>query len=174
MGTDRLRALLMIIGKIPMFSGLQAAHAKRVLSLCEFRSVEAGKTLFREGEPSDDMLILLSGRLRVSSADQVVLATIIPVAPVGEMGLITGQPRSANVDASEACTLLVLRKTAFDRLMRSHADICVRVYRSVIQTLSQRLRESDSQQRAALAEHAERERVLGQLQADLDATQRSG
>ncbi len=57
----------------------------------------------------------------------MLLASIDPVAPLGEMGLITGEPRSATVNALLDSTLLVLSKVAFPRLMRTDAQICPRV-----------------------------------------------
>ena len=78
-------------------------------------------------------------------------ASIDSIAPVGEMGLIVGQPRSAPVNALPDIDLPVLRKVAFDRLMRTDAQICPRGYRSVVEALGQRLGES----------RAERQRVAG-------------
>ena len=100
---------------------------------------------------SDEMYILLSGQLGVYTEGDMLLAIIDPVAPVGEMDLITGQPRSATVNALLDSNLLVLRKVAFDRLARTGAQICARVYCSMVEALVQRLGES----------RTERQRVAG-------------
>jgi putative ABC transport system ATP-binding protein len=170
MAEERVRALLKVIDKIPMFAGLGADPIKRLLSVCEFRSVTGGQVLFRAGDPSSDMLVLLSGRLRVSSADGVELAIVTPAAPVGEMGLITGQPRSATVEATDPSRVLALHKTAFDRLMRSHPAVSRHVYRNVVRTLAARQRDSELQQRTAAAEYLQREAVLDELELAGSAT----
>ena len=41
----------------------------------------------------------------------------------GEMALITGEPRQADVRAQTYCRLLVLRKADFDRFMRANDDV---------------------------------------------------
>ena len=41
----------------------------------------------------------------------------------GEMALITGEPRQADVVASTYCRLLVLRKSDFDRFMGDNRDV---------------------------------------------------
>jgi CRP-like cAMP-binding protein len=171
---DKGKTLLKVIDKIPMFSGLGMENARLVLQLCEFRSTESGQVLCKVGEPSSEMLILLSGRLGVYNAEQVQLATIEPAAPVGEMGLITGQPRSATVRVIAPANLLVLKKVAFDRLMRSNGTICSKVYRNVIQTLAGRLVDSQRQQRVVEQECAERENDLLDLEAQIRAMQGEG
>ncbi len=132
-----------------MFYGLGSDHTHMVLQACAFRGVASGECICRVNGRSDEMYILLSGQLGVYNEGQMLLASIAPVAPVGEMGLITGQPRSATVSALCDSNLLVLRKVTFDRLMRSNGKLCVQVYRSVIEAMGQRLGES----------RAERQRV---------------
>lgn len=139
MAVDKGQALLKVIEKIPMFSRVGATNAAAVLQVCEFRALEVGGYLCKVREPSDEMAVLLSGRLGVYTDGDVEIATIEPVAPVGEMGLITGQPRSATVCALEKSSLLVLRKPAFERLMRHNVQICRQVYGNVIQILAIRV-----------------------------------
>ena len=174
MAVDKGLALLKVIDKIPMFSHLGGENAKLVLQLCEFRSAESGDVLCAAGDQSDEMLILLSGQLGVYNTEHVQLATINPVAPVGEMGLITGQPRSATVRIMSKGNLLVIKKTAFDRLMRSNGELCSQVYRNVIQTLSERLQESRSLQRQAEGDCAEREGDLQAIKEQIEALQDEG
>lgn len=147
MTVDKSQALLKVIDRIPTFAGLGQDSAKLILGLCEFRSAEIGQTLCHAGGQSDEMFVLLSGQLAVVNGDQVQLAVISPVAPVGEMGLITGQPRSATVRTTARANLLVIRKAGFDRLMRSNGVICTQVFRNVIQTMARRLGDSRQAQR---------------------------
>ena len=104
---DKALALLKVIRKIPMFRGLSADGTRLVLQSCEFRGVRSGESVCRVSAQSDEMYILLSGQLGVYNEEQILLACINPVAPVGEMGLITGQPRSATVDVLRDCNMLV-------------------------------------------------------------------
>lgn len=160
MAVDKGQALLKVIEKIPMFSRVGAGSAAAVLQSCEFRALESHESLCMAGEPSDEMAVLLSGRLGVFSDGDVQIATIDPVAPVGEMGLITGQARSATVRALEKSSLLVLRKPAFERLMRGNVQICRQVYGNVIDILATREQE-------ARVRHLEAEGELGSLEDQL-------
>ena len=147
-----------------MFNGLGSDHTRMVLQSCEFRGASGGETVCKVNGRSDEMYILLSGQLGVYNEGQMLLASIDPVAPVGEMGLITGQPRSATVSALRDSNLLVLRKVAFDRLMRSNSQLCVQVYRSVIEAMGERLGESRSERQRAMRRRRELEGKLHEIE----------
>ena len=161
---DNALALLKVIHKIPMFHGLDSDYTRMVLQSCEFRGMRRGEAICQFNDQSDEMYILLSGRLRVYNENQLLLASIDPVAPVGEMGLITGQPRSATVSSLSDSNLLVLRKVAFDRLLRSNAQLCIQVYRSVIGAMGQRLAESRTERHRVSQHRNELEQKLSEVE----------
>jgi len=171
---EKEQPLLKVMDKIPMFSGLGTEKTGVIFKLSEFRNAEGGEVLCKAGEASSEMFVLLSGQLGVFNEEHVQLATIDPAAPVGEMGLITGQPRSATVRAMVDSNLLVIKKTAFDRLMRSNGEICSTVYRNVIQTMAGRLQESKKMQRAADGERAEGEAKLEEVMDQIATMRKEG
>lgn len=173
MDDDRAKALLRIIGKVPLFNNMGAEHVKTILQLCERRTVQPWDTLCRVREQSNDLAILLSGQLGVFNAENRQFSTIQPVALVGEVGLITGQPRTATVRAIQQSSMLVLGKTAFDRLMRSNAAICLCVYRNVGCTMMGRYEQTEVQGRALAHELAASDEQLHQLHEEIEAL-RSG
>ena len=133
------------VKRVPLFTGLQPTQAVTLLKVCERRSLAAGETLCRFGDRSDKMYILLSGELSVQSEDGTQIAKIAPVAPVGEMGIFTDEPRSATVVATSASTLFVLGKYQLEGAMRQNKDIEITVSRNVIATLAQRIRQSNEE-----------------------------
>lgn len=133
------------VKRVPLFAGLQPTQAVTLLKVCERRSLSAGDTLCRFGDRSDQMYILLSGALSVRTEDDTQIAKISPVAPVGEMGLFTDEPRSATVVAAENATLFVLGKYQLENVMRNNRDIEVTVSRNVIATLAERIRKSNDE-----------------------------
>jgi CRP-like cAMP-binding protein len=133
------------VKRVPLFAGLQPTQAVTLLKICERRSLAVGETLCRFGDRSDKMYILLSGELSVRTEDDTQIAKIAPVAPVGEMGLFTDEPRSATLVATEASTLFVLGKYPFENAMRQNKDVEVTVSRNVIATLANRIRQSNEE-----------------------------
>lgn len=133
------------VKRVPLFAGLQPTQAVTLLKVCERRSLASGETLCRFGDRSDKMYILLSGELSVRTAEDTQIAKISPVAPVGEMGLFTEEPRSATVVASADSTLFVLGKYQLEGVMRNNHDTEVTVSRNVIATLANRIRQSNEE-----------------------------
>ena len=85
----------------------------------------AGRDLFCEGDPGDALYLVMSGSLGVyvksSTTEHRLISMVGPGETVGEMALISGQPRSATVTAIRDTELLRLAKSRFDRLMKLRA-----------------------------------------------------
>ena len=61
-----------------------------VLQTCESRRVTGGESISLVVGHSDEMYILLSGQLGVSSEGDMLLGIVVPVAPVGRGGFDYG------------------------------------------------------------------------------------
>lgn len=133
------------VKRVPLFAGLQPTQAVTLLKVCERRSLAAGETLCRFGDRSDKMYILLSGELSIRTADDTQIAKLSPVAPVGEMGIFTDEPRSASVVATADSTLFVLGKYPLEGAMRQNKEIEVTISRNVIAILADRIRKSNEE-----------------------------
>lgn len=132
--------LLKVLEKIPLFQGLTPHQFKQVLHVCERRCFSANETLFRAGEESHGMFILLQGSLKVLLPDGKEISRIDPIGIVGEMGVFTGERRSASIVAITSCIMLSLHKMELLRLFRHDADLGIRVLLNVILDLSRKLR----------------------------------
>jgi signal-transduction protein with cAMP-binding, CBS, and nucleotidyltransferase domain len=111
----------------------------------EFKSrmFETGQYLVREGEPGCECYILLSGSVKVykeHEGREVLLNTLQEGDIVGEMALITNEPRSANVVALERTSALVLTHDLFAR----NLEKLPRWMEKAVVALADRLREGNS------------------------------
>jgi len=88
-------------------SSSQSAQAARE---ARWESLAPGETLFYEGDPADCFYLLASGRmdaiLRCPDGSEELLGSIRAGETIGEMGLISGNPRSLTVRARRSCALL--------------------------------------------------------------------
>jgi NTE family protein len=92
----------------------------------EWFSIPAGATLFRQGDPASDIFFVTAGRLGVlleTGLGGQLLAQILPGELVGEIALISNQPRSAEVVALRATELMRLPISAAERLMSSSPEL---------------------------------------------------
>src|SRR5512145_374583 len=103
-----------------------------------------GTVLFREGEPGKEMYVVQQGRVTVSKRVgdvEKILTSLGPGEFLGEMSILNGKPRSATATCAEASRLLVIDAKTFEAMIRSSAEIAVRL----IQKLAERLRQADEQ-----------------------------
>lgn len=131
------------LGGVPLFSVLEQKHLCELTRRFRPRHFGAGQPVFLQGDPGEEMYLVLDGRIRIScestSGKEVTLATFTGGAFFGEMALLDGMPRSASAYAETRCEALLLRRTDFmDFLDRSPASA-----RKLLAFLSRRLREAN-------------------------------
>lgn len=136
-------ARLQAIQRIPLFRHLTYKEQMAVLAIAQSRSWEAGKTIVEEGQPGDQLFILVRGRVAIETEGQT-LAELRPGAHFGEMGLIEHAPRFATVRALEPTSCVVLGRTELLALMRKEPVLAVKLLWSLVQALSERLRASNA------------------------------
>ena len=110
---------------------LDPAALERVARSCTWRDYDAGEQILDFQDRSTDLLFLLTGKVRVInySADgkSVVFVDLVAPALFGEIAAIDRGPRSAGVEALEACTIASLSAQAFERLLLSEPKVAVAV-----------------------------------------------
>ena len=88
----------------------------------EHRVVAPLTTIFRQGDPGDSFYVIRSGKARVFRRDsdgfETELSVLGPGESFGEIALVTGEARSASVEAMEETHLMVLSKEQFERILR--------------------------------------------------------
>ena len=99
---------------IDLLNGLPEEELEALNSILSEHKAKKGETIIRAADESDSMMFLLNGKLRVSlsSSDgkEIVLSHLDKGQFVGEISLLTGEDRSADVTAIEDSTLLVLSR----------------------------------------------------------------
>ncbi|HIG52383.1 MAG TPA: response regulator [Candidatus Latescibacteria bacterium] len=167
MPPESSKLLVLVLRKIPIFKGLSPSQVKKILGLCMHKSYKMGSQVCRSNSPSDEMYILLSGALTVVTSEGIRVATILPVTTVGEMGVITGQPRSATVEVSKPSNIFVVRKDSFDAMLRDDGDVRAMVYKNIIDVLSGKLNNDNIRMRDYQLEKDRYESRLAVLERQL-------
>jgi CRP-like cAMP-binding protein len=95
---------------------LEEKQVEELSSSVEVIRYESGEQLIRKGDHAESMYFISEGHLEVSIPDkegnEKVVATLWPGDCVGEMSLLTGEPRSANVTAKSRGVLLEVTKSS--------------------------------------------------------------
>jgi serine/threonine protein phosphatase PrpC len=138
---EELTRKIEVLKQMPLFRHLTYKEIMRVLNLTEVADYAPGEDIMREGEPGDDLFILLRGRVRLHK-DSAFITTILPGAHLGEMALVDRTPRSATATADEASRFLILRRQEFYEIMRKDPPLSVKLLWSFVQVLTDRLRKT--------------------------------
>ena len=114
-----------LIARLDLFAGLEGRHLESVEKLLRPRFTVPNELIVRKGEAGDAIFFIASGAAEVALPGRRVPLGSGDV--FGEMALLTGEPRQADVRALTYCRLLVLRKSDFDRFMRDNRDVRLKI-----------------------------------------------
>ena len=129
-----------LLAQMPLFSGLDSGLLRQIAAVAEWLSLPGGATLFSAGDPPDALYVVLSGCLGAFSADPArrrFLARIPAGDIVGEMGLVSGRPRSADVVALRDTELARISAAAFNEVLRGQPEAMLRIARLTVDRLAQ-------------------------------------
>ncbi len=135
--------LVRVITKIPLFSDLSLEEIQLLLRAGKIVQFKPDEQIYFYGDPSDEMLVLLRGRLAVLTESDEEVARLGPGTPIGEMGLFTGEPRSATIVSLEASTAMVLGRKEIGLLLATNREMQVKVLQNLVKVLCQRLTEAN-------------------------------
>ena len=127
-----------VLERLPLFAGLSRRELERISRLAKEIEVPAGHRVATIGETGRELFIIVDGRALVTTRGgrSVHLG---PGDSFGEMSLIDGEPRSANVEAVTPMRLLVVGYREFWQLLDEYLPIV----RKIVRTLARRLREAE-------------------------------
>ncbi len=124
-------------------AAMSPAEMEDLMSRGVKRPFRRGAFLMTEGEASDHVIFLLSGRAKCSSytADgkEVVLAVRGPGDLLGEFSALDGGARSASVSALEPMEALILPSERFINFLADHGRLAI----LLLQTTTRKLRDAD-------------------------------
>ena len=128
-----------LLRRVPLFTLLTVAQAEVISGAVIKQRFKRGEALVAQGQKSDSLFILLTGRARVMTSDsrgrEVILATLAPGDYLGEMSIIDNQPHSATVRAEVQTDVLMLGRAEFARCLTENASMSLVVMRGLVKRL---------------------------------------
>ena len=128
-----------LLRRVPLFSLLTVAQAEVISGAVIKRRFKRGEALVKQGQKSNALFILLTGRARVMTSDsrgrEVILATLDQGDYLGEMSIIDNEPHSATVRAEVATDVLMLGRAEFARCLTENASMSLVVMRGLVKRL---------------------------------------
>lgn len=113
--------LLAILRRCVLFERMDDLPLRALLPSFRRRHFRRGEVVFHEGDPGASLHVLTVGEAKVSltsdEGEEVIVRTLVPGDPFGEIALLDQAPRSATVTALEHAETLELQRAAFIALL---------------------------------------------------------
>jgi CRP-like cAMP-binding protein len=136
--TDRVA----ILQSLPLFKGLDEETLRQLAKHTRLREFQADEVICYQGDPGSTCHILIRGRARVflvsEDGRELSVRLLVPGEIFGEMALLEGLPRSANIEALEETQTLELAHEVMLNCLRESPVLAL----NLLQSLSERLRSS--------------------------------
>ena len=129
--------------KVPIFSDLSDSDLKKISEKMISRFYEKGKMILLEQSQGETFFIIISGVVKVTRLSddgrEVILAILGESDFFGEMSLLDGEGRSANIVANEESEVVTLSRSDFLDCLQKYPKIAI----ALLEELAVRLRKSD-------------------------------
>lgn len=121
------------LAKVAFFALIPSDALRALADRCASRLYAAGETILRQGDPGDDLFVVLRGEVVVLLEASLAGSRPVEIARLGkdqffgEMSLMTGARRAATVRATQECELLVVGHDALQPLLVAHPELVERL-----------------------------------------------
>jgi CRP/FNR family cyclic AMP-dependent transcriptional regulator len=123
-----------LISQVPLFARCSKHELQELAAAADEIELPEGKVLTREGDRGREFFVLLDGTAEVTQGGQTI-RTLGPGDFLGEIALISQEPRTATVTTTSPVQALVITDQSFAALL----DHLPAVERTVLEALADRL-----------------------------------
>lgn len=124
---EELARRLAALASVDLFRGLGEELRRELAGQLVYTPFHAGESITREGDRDDGLYMIVSGtaavRIRAADGEEKEVARLIAGQFFGEMSLMTGEARTANVVAASELVCYRVDKPAFERILREQPSI---------------------------------------------------
>jgi small-conductance mechanosensitive channel/CRP-like cAMP-binding protein len=158
-----MTARLAALEQVDLFATLERNERELLARGLRAMPFAAGEPIIRQGTPGDSMFIIARGRVSVSlnqSGMNTVIASLGPGDFVGEMSLMTGEPRAATCLASSDVQTYELDHATFQRLLTTRPAVADHMSSLLAARQSHIEKKGDEMSARAASQTADRKRHL--------------
>ena len=124
---------------LPLFRDMDVHQINHILEASSKRELPVGEVLCHPMTIDERLAVLVDGELRLESNEGEQLAEMVPFRVVGEMGVLTGQPRKTRVIAEKPSLVYMLEAAQLQSLLEHEPEIITHMQISLIKGLYERI-----------------------------------
>ena len=115
--------------KVPLFASLPPEDLQPLAAVAGEQVFSDGELLAERGEPGDTMYVIVEGEVAVLGPEDEQLALRGAGDFIGEMAVISSQPRTASLRALSPVRVLEIHKPAFESILRERSETALALMR---------------------------------------------
>ncbi len=123
-----------------IFSALADDEREELAALLEERDLSIGETLFEQGDEADALVLVVRGRVEVTSRPGIEKVVLQAGATIGVLALFAVGTRETSVIGADASDLLLLRREEFLRFAEDHPRAALRISAAAAAEVAQHAR----------------------------------
>ena len=127
-----------VLREVNWLKGLPEELISKIITASETKSFNSGDTLMRQGDDGDGMVVITRGSVKVSIGDLVV-DIMGRGAVIGEMAVLGGVPRTANVVADSTVTALWLSTESMQKIMEDSPELSMSLWKTAAMRFAENL-----------------------------------
>ena len=134
---------------LPLFQGISEVRLEQLVATFQPSAHKAGTVLFRPGDTPTRFELLTKGQVtieeeRTSTEVPAVRFDLRPLAPLGELGALTGLPRSTTATATTEVEILSVGVSDLLGFFDANGDIGLAFYKNLLGLVSDKVRRDRS------------------------------
>ena len=158
-GSERF---LQFLRNISLFNGVSQKSLLTLATASRLKQIPRGTYIFFQDDAASAVFLVLRGAVSIQLEDpegrELVINEIKPEECFGELGIITGRPRSTSAEAIDETDLLLIPGSIFMNVLKQEPDLAL----NLLQVTARRLQDS-SKREESLAFHDAQQRLAQQL-----------
>jgi CRP/FNR family transcriptional regulator, cyclic AMP receptor protein len=127
-----------ILAQVPLFAGLSKRHLKRLAEHADEVDYGVKEVVVEADDPGGTFYIILRGEAKVTRKGKTI-ATLEPGDFFGEISLLDGGPRTANVVAQTPLVVVRIFKRSFDKMVAEEPGVAAKI----LEVVARRLRDAE-------------------------------
>lgn len=127
-----------VLREVNWLKGLPEELISKIITASETKSFNNGDTLMKQGDDGDGMVVITRGSVKVSIGDLVV-DIMGRGAVIGEMAVLGGVPRTANVVADSTVTALWLSTESMQKIMEESPELSMSLWKTAAMRFAENL-----------------------------------
>ena len=140
--TAEFAAIRATLAESPLFAELAGFALDTLASCAECLTVRGGEALFTVGDEPGALYLVAAGRLRAMLPNGQIAGDIGRLEPIGEIGMISGEPRGATIIALRDSLLYRFSREAYHAFVLDHPAALLAISKVIIKRLRQNAREA--------------------------------